>query len=186
MRAALWLAVVAGCGTPSDEPFVIETTDCALVNSFTFDGQSTQWNDCRVYWSGPPTKMLTVELTNPATSGSFVMPHATWIRASLHVPNGEVQGSLRTTEHYGTLPPSLGSDQLALDMRVATCGNLGTSGLSLNTTAEVGDLSASFTVQISTICYRSGGQTMLSGGFIVSASAASSAAADPATIVTVP
>jgi hypothetical protein len=123
------------------------------------------------------------------TSGSFLSPGIGWVRASAYVPGGAFNGELRTFQHdpQNTLPVSLGVDQLALDLSIATCGNLGAVGLMVATMAEVGAGSVSFSMTLPThTCFRSGGQMNVGGGFIVSASAAMPAVADPATVVTIP
>jgi hypothetical protein len=188
MRVA-WLALVAGCGTVAPDPFVIETTDCSLVNNFMIGGQPSRWDRCRVYWSGSPESILTVELALPMTSGSFLIPGIGWIRASAYVPGGAFNGELRSFQHdpQNTLPATLGVDQLALDMPIATCGNLGAIGLMVPTMADVGALSVSFSMDLPPhTCFRSGGSLDVGGGFIISATASAPAAADPATMVTFP
>lgn len=187
MRPVWFVVALAGCGTTSPAPFLIETTDCALVNNFTVNGAPSAWNDCRVYWSGAPDEMLTVELTTPGSSGSFLEPGA-WVRATAHVPGGSLNGALTTVAYMpaDVLPTSLAADQLALHMTIIGCGDVGSSGgrLQMNTMAEVGERSASFSMSVPTYtCYYSGGQAVLGGGFVVSASAAASAMADPSTVV---
>ncbi len=184
----LALCLLAACGTTSAEPFAIDTADCALVNNFTVDGQPSRWTDCRVYWS---TAVLTVELTVPATTGSFVTPDPQWLRASVAVPTGEVSATLQSIRHpTGALPTSLPADQLALELLLyCDVGVLG-AGFSVETMADVGDGSVYFSMNgITGSCTREGvGGRTFDGGFIVSAAAkaGSTTAADPATVVTVP
>ena len=88
MRAVVFgcAVVTMGCGTqgtdaPSMEPFLLETTDCALVNNFTVDGTATAHTGCRMYWSGMPSNMLTVELTIPNMTGWTKIQSVKKIRA---------------------------------------------------------------------------------------------------------
>ena len=190
-RAALSCALVgAGCGSQSTEPFLVETTECALVNNLRFDNTPTSWTDCRVYWSGDPANILTVQLTIPGTMGSFVEPEPSWARASVHVPGGAVSGELAPTPFSpGTaLPTALPDGTIALDLSLPFCGNLGGGGgPPRDVTAEVGAGTASFSINLSGTCFRSGGQSTYSGGFIITAAAGDMPAnRDPATIVTVP
>jgi hypothetical protein len=196
MRAAVIVcALVAGCGTqgsgPSGSgPFLLETTDCALVNNFMFDGAPTSWTDCRVYWSGQPTNIMTVELTVPATTGSFLAPGPGWVRASVHVPAGSINGGLTpTTQAAGALPTTVADDKIALDLTLPFCGNLGMSKFDpIATMADVGDESVSFSMSLSGTCPRSGTAAQYSGGVILTAAAQDGAMtnADPATPVTTP
>lgn len=190
MRAvALWYVVVgAGCGTQSAGPWLLESTDCALVNTFTFDGAPTAWTDCRAYWSGTPANVLSIELTTPGTTGSFLAPGQGWARASVHVPSGEISGQLATTpyEPADVLPTAIPDASIVLDLSLPTCGNLGSSMLvTVDTMADVGAESASFSMSLGGTCYRSGGQSMYSGGFIITAAAqaGSMTDGDPGTIV---
>jgi hypothetical protein len=180
MRAAAIVLGLVGCGTQSANSFLLETTDCALVNTFKAGGAATPWTDGRIYWTGAPNNILTVELTTPGVSGSFVSPGAGWIRASVSVPVGGVDSALAITPFPSTLPTTLTTDQIALDMMVTGCpANLGAEQGVINTMADVGDLSASFSMSFNLSC----GATMLTGGFILTASG-SAASADPATVVT--
>jgi hypothetical protein len=183
MKALALCLLAAGCGATSTEPFLVDTADCAVVNNFKIDNQATPWNDCRVYWAAG-TDVLTVELTTPGTSGSFLAPAPAWIRASVQVPLGDVDAMLQSTAHpASTLPSSVAAGEIALDLVVADCGKLA-SGMSVDTMADVGDRSVSFSMSLSGTC----GAHAYSGGFIVSAAAkaGSTATGDPATIVTTP
>ena len=180
--AAIVCVVIMGCGTQSTESFLIETTDCAVVNNFKVDGAATAWTDCRVYWSGASTSMLTVELTTPGTMGSFVMPATGWARANVYVPAGGVDGDHAIKPlAAGTLPSSRADDEIGLDIPIAACGNIGVVAGTANAMADVGDGSVSFSMSVNVMC----GTAQLTGGFIVTASG-SSTTGDPATVVTTP
>ena len=183
MRAAAIVCVVLmGCGTQSASSFLLETTDCAVVNNFKADGAATPWSDCRVYWSGSSTSMLTVELTTPGTSGSFVMPATSWARANVYVPADGVDGDHAIKPlAAGALPTSRAADEIGLDIPIAACGNLNTATGTVDVMADVGDGSISFSMSVALMC----GTAQLTGGFIVTASG-STTAGDPATVVTTP
>ena len=184
MRSLALCLLLAGCGVTSNEPFLVDTADCAVVNNFKIDDQATAWNDCRVYWSAA-TNVLTVELTTPGTSGSFLAPAPAWIRASVQVPAGEVNATLQSVEHpVSTLPVSVAMGELALDLPTVQCGKL--ASVSVDTMADVGDRSASLSMSFNGTCTGQSGAHPYSGGFIVSAAAkaGSTATGDPATIVT--
>jgi hypothetical protein len=183
MRAIVCLGL-AGCGTQSVDSFLLDTPDCAVVNTFKVDGAATPWTDCRVYWAGSSTNIFTVELTTPGQSGSFVMPASSWIRASVFVPASGVDDSLAITPFASNaLPTTLAANQLALDMPLA-CGNLGSMQGMVRTMADVGNVSTSMSMSFNLSC----GAMQLSGGFIVSAAAqeGSTTTGDPATVVTTP
>ena len=189
MRWLAWCALLAGCGATSNEPFLVDTADCALVNNFKVGGQATAWNDCRVYWAGSPTNMLTVELTTSGTMGSFLAPAQTWIRASVQVPAGDVDATLHSIAHPATaLPTTLAADQIALDLFIAGCGNVGGNNLAPHTMADVGDRSASFSISLDGTCSEQTVMHPFTGGFIVSAAAKAGTmpTGDPATVVTTP
>lgn len=186
MRTLALCLVVTGCGVKSNEPFLVETTDCAVVNNFKVDGQATAWNDCRVYWAGSATDILTVELTTSGTTGSFVTPSPSWIRASVHVPAGDINAMLRSIAHPPrSLPSSVVADEIALDLFVAGCGNIGGNGLMIDTMADVGDRSASFSLSADGSCMEQTFSHTYTGGFIVSAAAkaGSMTTSDPNTVV---
>lgn len=188
-RTACLVCLVAGCGVKSSEPFLVETTDCALVNNFKVDNAPTAWNDCRVYWSGSSTDILTVELTTSGTAGSFVAPAPSWIRASVQVPAGDINAMLHSIAHPPrSLPSSVAADQIALDLFVSGCGNIGGNGLVVDTMADVGERSASFSLSAEGSCMEQTFMHAYAGGFIVSAAAKAGAMtnADPATLVTTP
>lgn len=189
MRVACFVCLVAGCGVKSNEPFLVETTDCAVVNNFKVDGQATTWNDCRVYWAGSSTDVLTVELTTSGTTGSFLAPAPSWIRASVQVPAGDLNAMLHSIAHPPrSLPSSVAADQIALDLFVPSCGNIGGNGLMVDTMADVGDRSASFSLSVDGTCSEQTVSHAYTGGFIVSAAAKAGATtnADPATPITTP
>jgi hypothetical protein len=180
--ASIVCVVVAGCGTPSAQSFLLETTDCAVVNNFKVDGAATPWTDCRVYWSGSSTSMLTVELTTPGTTGSFVAPAAGWARANLHVPAGGVDGDHAIKPlAASTLPTSRAANEIGLDIPLTGCGNVGAVAGMVDVMADVGDGSVSFSMSVALAC----GTAQLTGGFIVTASG-SMTTGDPATVVTTP
>jgi hypothetical protein len=189
MRVAFVVCLVAGCGVKSNEPFLVDIADCALVNNFKVDNAPTAWNDCRVYWSGSSTDILTVELTTPGTTGSFVAPAPSWIRASVQVPAGDLNAMLHSIAHPPrSLPSTVATDQLALDLFVSGCGNIGGNALMVDTMADVGDRSASFSLSVDGTCSEQTFSHAYTGGFIVSAAAKAGAmtTADPATPVTTP
>lgn len=183
MRIAWCVLVAAGCGTQSSDPFLLDSADCALVNNFKVDGTATAWTDCRVYWSAVPYQTLTVELTIPNTTGSFLAPAAGWMRASAHVP-GELDTDLTTIafEPSNALPSAVPDDKIALDLSLPACGNLGAMMKTVDTMADVGADSVSFSMSLSGTC----GQSMYTGGFILTAAAkaGSVTTTDPATPVT--
>jgi hypothetical protein len=179
------VVTVIGC-TSTPKPFLIETTGCTLTNNLTFDGQPSSWNGCRVFWSGSPDDMLTVEATLSNTTGSFVNPAGGWIRATVHAPGGTFNGA-PTSQPYASqtaLPTSLAADQLALSMLVATCGDFGTLNLTMTTTADVGDRRASFSTNFpSYTCFGSGSRFTVAGSIAITASSPTAAAGDPNTVV---
>jgi hypothetical protein len=178
----MFCVVVAGCGTQSAESFLLETNDCALVNNFKVDGAATAWTDCRTYWSGAPSNMLTVELTTPATTGSFVAPASGWARASVHVSDGGVDDDLAIKPFpAGALPTSRAAGDVGLDIPLTACGNVGAVTGTTRIMADVGDASVSFSMAVNVMC----GQAQLTGGFIVTASG-SMTSGDPASVVTTP
>ena len=182
--AAFGWVLLAGCGTQSTSSFLIETADCTLVNNFTVDGAATPWTDCRVYWSGLPYQTLTVELTLPNTTGSFLSPAAGWMRASLHAP-GDVAADLTTMMFPDAMvPTSVPDDKIALDLPVTSCGNLGATQRMVDVMAEVGDRSASFSANLGGSCSDSGGTRSLAGGFLVTASGFTPSSVDVGTLVT--
>ena len=184
MRGTIFCVLAFGCGTQSTTAFVLESGDCALVNNLTVDGGATGWNGCRVYFSGAPYNVLTVQFTTPGTMGSFVTPAPTWARASVHAP-GEIDTRLAAMLYTaGSLPTSLDATTMRLDLTLPFCGNLGAAG-SYPVTADVGESSASFSLSLTGTCPRSGGQTSYTGGFIITASG-TSAVADPNIVVTIP
>jgi len=194
MRAAAigCALVVAGCGTQSAGPFLIDTADCALVNNFKLDGAATKWTDCRVHWSGEPTNILSVELTVPNTTGSFLSPGADWVRASVHVPAGGVSGDLTVAafEPADELPAAVPHGMLPLDLWLGMCGNVGAAmtGETASVMADVGGSSVSFSLSIDGSCTQLGGaMSTFSGGFILTAAAKADAmtTADPSTLVSV-
>ncbi|HEX5060597.1 MAG TPA: hypothetical protein VFV99_14615 [Kofleriaceae bacterium] len=187
MRMVLVCLAVAGCGVKSNEPFLLDTADCSVVNNFKVDNQATPWTDCRAYWSGT-SNVLTVELTTPASMGSFLAPAPMWIRASVQV-DADVNATLRSVAHPASaLPSTVASDQIAIDLVVPGCGNIGANGVMIKTMADVGDKSVGFSLGIDGTCSEQTVMHALSGGFIVSAAAqaGSTAASDPATVVSVP
>jgi len=188
MRAGLLCIALAGCGVQSNDPFLLETSDCSLVNNFQIDGVATAWTDCRLYWAGSASNILTVELTQPGSTGSFIAPAASWIRASVYVPGGGLNGDLAAAPlPAGSLPTSVGATQIALDFSITNCGNLGeTQTTPVETMADVGDSSVSFSIKLSGSC--GGGLRQYTGGFLVSAAAqaGSMTNTDPATVVTTP
>ncbi|HEY5923775.1 MAG TPA: hypothetical protein VIV11_18965 [Kofleriaceae bacterium] len=189
MRSLALCLLAAGCGVTSGEPFLLETTDCAVVNNFMTNGIATAWNDCRVYWSGSSRNILTVAITTPGSTGSFTAPAQTWIVASVHVPAGNLQGDLMTTPHStGALPDVVAEDRIALSLSIGSCSNLGAIPQTVSTMADVGNASASFSFSLSGTCDGGQGPTTYSGGFIISASAQDGAMTngDPDAVVTTP
>lgn len=169
------------------EPFLLETTDCALVNNFTVDGTATAHTDCRMYWSGMPSNMLTVELTIPNMTGSFLSPGAGWLRASVHVPVADVSGELTSTMFpFDELPSTLTDTEIALDYSPSTCSNIGSAMLAVDTMADVGDKSGFFSLSFSGMCAASSGMSAFTGGFILTAAAkdGSITNGDPGMLVT--
>ncbi len=187
MRIACCVLVLAGCGSQSSETFLLEAPDCALVNNFTVDGAATPWTDCRIYWSGFPYQTLTVELTVPNTTGSFVSPAPGWMRASLHVP-GEVDAELTAAafESADHLPTTVPDDTIMIDLPIASCGNLGAMTPPADVMADVGDRSVSLSLGVSGSCMTSSGRHDFTGGFILTAAAkaGSDTTGDPFTPVT--
>lgn len=187
MRIACCVLVLVGCGSQSSETFLLETTDCALVNNLTVDGAATPWTDCRIYWSGLPYQTLSVELTIPNTTGSFVAPAAGWMRASLHVP-GEVDDALTTApfEPAERLPTTVAEDEILVDLPIAGCGNVGAMTPPIGVMADVGDKSVSLSLNVNGSCMTSSGQSTFIGGFILTAAAkaGSVTTGDPFTPVT--
>jgi len=191
MRSLLLCVLAVGCGTTSPDSFLIETTDCALVNNFQINNQPSQWNDCRVYWQGTATEVLTIELTIPGSSGSFSAPDLRWVRASMLVRGGHLDATLQSSGHpMGELPTAVPADELALDLLITNCGNVGGGTLdgpfSVDTMADVGDRSVSFSMSFTGQCTAEGSILKnFSGGFILTAAAkaGSTATGDPATVV---
>jgi hypothetical protein len=170
MRAA-WSALVAiGCGTQSSSLYLLDTEDCAVTNNFKIDNVTAPWTDCRVFWSGLPYQTLTIELTIPNTTGSFLSPGAGWLRASLHAP-GEVDSELATIpfEPSDRLPTSVAEGKIMFDLPHNDCGNIGTTAFNVRTMADVGDESMSLSLSMSGTCTFPGGQHAFSGGVIVTA-----------------
>lgn len=166
---------------------MLETTDCALVNNLTVDGAATPWTGCRIYWSGFPYQTLSVELTVPNTTGSFVSPAAGWMRASLHVP-GEVDTELTAAafESADRLPTTVAEDTIVIDLPIASCGNLGAMTPPVDVMADVGDRSVSLSLSVSGSCMTQSGQHSFTGGVILTAAAkaGSTTSGDPFTPVT--
>jgi hypothetical protein len=180
MRSLALCLLAAGCGVQSTDSFIVETTDCAVVNNFMIDDQPTPWNDCRVYWGAPASDVLTVELTTSGTKGSFVAPDASWIRASVQAP---VNGMLTSATHAsGSLPGEVAANMIAIDLPVGACGNIASSGVMIDTMADVGSNGASFSMGFDGTCSAAGTTVTFTGGFIVSA-AGRAASTDPATVV---
>jgi hypothetical protein len=140
-----------------------------------------------MYWSGMPSNMLTVELTIPNTTGSFLSPGGSWLRASVHVPVADVSGTLTSAMFpFDALPTTLADNQIALDFSPSTCSNIGPSMLAVDTMADVGDKSGFFSMSFSGMCAASSGMSTFTGGFILTAAAkdGSITTTDPATLVT--
>jgi hypothetical protein len=185
--AAMGCVLLVGCGTQSTESFLLDTEDCAVSNNFKIDNVATPWTDCRVFWSGLPYQTLTVELTIPNTTGSFLSPGAGWLRASLHAP-GDVDAQLTTIpfEPADRLPTTVAEDKIALDLPDNECGNIGSTSFGVRVMADVGSRSVSLSLSTSGTCTFPGGQRSFSGGFIITAAgkAGSPSNADVGTLVT--
>lgn len=177
---------MAGCGTQSMESFLLETPECSLFNNFQVDGTATPWNDCRVYWSGSPDDVLTVELTTPGTMGSFLAPAPSWVRASVTVDGGT--GTTKRTavpfSPTNVLPTALDADEIALTMPIAGCADLTATMPMVDVMTDIGDRSVSFSMSLEGTC----DQTTFTGGFIVSAAGRQGmvGGGDPAATVSVP
>src|SRR5262249_26561089 len=110
---------------------------------------------------------------------------ATWIRASLLVPSGDLNIALESMAHpASSLPTYILSDQIALDLPIEGCGNIGANGLTVNTMASVGDQTAETSLSVAGSC----ASHSYTGGFIVTAAVQDGAAstATPETVVSVP
>src|SRR5688500_5725877 len=150
MRGTFLCVLAFGCGTQSTTAFVLDSGDCAVVNNLTVDGAPTAWNGCRVFFSGAPYNVLTVQLTTPGSMGSCTTPASTWARARVHAP-GEIDAELTAMAYDAgrVLPTSLGATEMRLDLTLATCGNLGTTRTTpIPTMADVGESSVSFSMNL--------------------------------------
>jgi hypothetical protein len=111
MRYLAAVAVFGACASgPGDSPWLLETPTC----TFQTTDAVPEWDGCRVYWAGEPTRTMMVELINARSSGSFVVPGSSWWRLSYTDESvGQEMLALRNASNEG-LPPMLTAEQIDL------------------------------------------------------------------------
>ena len=170
--------VLMSCGVQSDHAFVLDTPDCALVNNFTIGSAPTTWSDCRVYWSGPTTNVLVVDLTTPGTSGLFVAPDPSWLRVGMRTDGGNVTRTITSYPAPGSLPTSLATDEVALGAQLPGCEQGLSSTHSANVMAEVGEINVGFSLGLSVECGDGMPPLHAGDGFILTAAAQAGSVTD--------
>jgi hypothetical protein len=155
----------------STSPWLIEWPDCTLGTKWG-QGQSIAWTHCRIYFSGAPTNILTIELMTSGTTGSMLSPGVGWTRLSMAPP---IEARLMASQGQvaGALPSMIAPGQMLIDALDPQCAMEFVGGWMSTSAATLDFARLSLTSGLYAVCRSFAPHEYFDVGLTISAAASS-------------
>lgn len=107
----LFFVLLSSCDDDEGDALIEWDQDYCEISSNLTSNEGLQWTAVRARYSGGDSKILTVQLMTPGSSGNWILPGDGWITLSVQLES-PISGTLKAVDS-GTLPTSLKTDEIS-------------------------------------------------------------------------